>query len=145
MKKLLKIFLVLTLLVFVQVSCNTTEPPIPPEDKPGRRDYIWTVDTLNYPNATLNRMWGSSPIDVWATSPGDWNKSISHFNGFVWSSYGVNGMNTPLCVFGFTQNDIYLGTAGGVVWKFNGSNWQQFAALSKDGHTDIAFNNIWGE
>src|SRR5574338_208837 len=40
MKKLLKIFLVLTLLVFVQVSCNTTEPPIIQPPPPVVKDSI---------------------------------------------------------------------------------------------------------
>lgn len=141
----LKIFLVLTLLVFVQVSCNTTEPPIPPEDKPGRRDYTWNVDTLNYPSATLYRLWGSSPTDIWATSTGDWDKSISHFGGNRWTSYGVSGMNSPHSIYGFSSNSIYIGTSGGGIWKFNGSSWNLIAQLSKDGHSDIVFDNIWGE
>lgn len=37
---------------------------------PGRRDYVLTIDTLNIPFTTLQRIWGTSPQDVWAIAPG---------------------------------------------------------------------------
>jgi hypothetical protein len=142
-KKKLKVFLLLCLSILTQLSCNTTEPT--DELKPGRRDYIWTVDTLNYPFATLYRIWGSSPTDVWATSPGNWDKSISHFNGNRWTSYGVTGMNVPSSIFGFAPNSIFIGTGGGGIWKFDGNNWNKIAEITKDGRNDIVFDNIWGK
>jgi hypothetical protein len=105
---------------------------------------VWTIDTLSYPLATLYRIWGSSPTDIWATSPGEWNKSITHYDGQIWSSYGVNGMNTPHSIYGFAPNNIYLCTFGGEIWKYDGSSWRLFAELTKDGHSDIAFSDIWG-
>jgi len=144
MKKHKLIFLLNFVSIFLLITnCNSTEPP-DDELKPGRRDYTWTVDTLNYPYATLDRIWGSSPTDVWAISPGDWDKSISHFNGQHWLSYGVNGITVPHAIFGFGENKIFLGDENGKVWMYNGT-WSIFALLSKDGHTDISFNNIWGE
>jgi len=60
---------------------NATEP-ISEDLQPGRRDYVWTVDTLNYPYNTIVKIWGSSPTDVWAVSPGgDLDKTIFHFDG----------------------------------------------------------------
>ena len=37
----------------------------------------------------IKRIWASSPTDVWGTNTDDWDKSISHFDGQSWSSYGV--------------------------------------------------------
>lgn len=141
--KHLKIFLLFTLPILIHLSCNTIEPT--DDLKPGRRDYTWTVDTLNYPFATLYRIWGSSPTDVWAISPGDWDKSISHFNGSRWTSFGIPGMNTPHSIYGFASNLVYIGTYGGGIWRFDGNNWNKIAELTKDGHNDIAFDNIWGK
>ena len=86
MKFLIVLFFVSTALLLLN-NCDNTEPV--DELKPGRRDYAWTVDTLNYPFAPLTRIWGSSPTDVWAISPGDWDKSISHFNGISWQQIGL--------------------------------------------------------
>lgn len=53
-------------------------------------------------------------------------------------------MNTPHSIFGFTSNQVYIGTAGGGIWKYDGSSWNQIAELTIDGRSDIAFDNIWG-
>ena len=86
-----KIF-ILSLLIILPLSCSN---PTDPYDnlQPGRRDYVWTVDTLSAQNNTYYRMWASSPTDVWCTSPGDWDKSIAHFDGESWALYGVSGMD----------------------------------------------------
>ena len=73
----ISIFIFFTILNY---SCKNTAVS-PPEDAPGRRDYVWTVDTLNCPADPMFRMWGSSPTDIWTTSYGNWDKSISHFDG----------------------------------------------------------------
>ena len=125
-------------------ACNTTEPT--DELKPGRRDYTWTVDTLNGLNNPRFRMWGSSPTDIWATTESNWENSISHFNGYTWSSYGIPGLATPNAIYGFSNTEVYVGEAGsGRIWKFDGNNWNQFAQLTKDGHNNIWIENIWGQ
>ena len=75
-------------------SCNKN-PVAPPENKPGRKDYTWTVDTVvspaNYPYKTLLRLWGSSPTNVWATGRGgDATANIFHFDGNQWISSKYN-------------------------------------------------------
>lgn len=142
-QKKLKVFLLLCLPILMQLSCNTTEPT--DDLKPGRRDYIWTVDTLEGINNPRYRMWGSSPIDIWATSPGEWDKSISHFNGTDWHSFGVSGVIVPNAIFGFDKNIVFFGAENGNIWKYDGNTFFQFAELSKNGHNDIVFANLWGE
>ena len=136
-------FLLFTL-NFLLVSCNTTEPPSD-NIKPGRRDYTWTVDTLNYPCDIYDRMWGSSPEDIWVTSDGFWEHSIAHYDGEKWKAYGIEGIIVPDVIFGFSPDDIYIGADNGKIWKFNGVNWELFAEIIKDGHSDIVFSRIWGK
>ena len=136
-------FLIINLFSLIFLSCDTTEPV---EDKPGRRDYVWTVDTLKTPNNPLGKLWASSPSDIWRTSDGSWDQSISHFDGKSWSFYGVSGMITPFAIYGFSSNNIFIGGAGsGQIWRFDGNNWSQFAQLTKDGHSNIVFEDMWGE
>ncbi len=59
--------LFISLLLFMVFDCHNN-PVTPPVDEAGSRDYIWTVDTINYPNS-ITRIWGSSPSDVWAVGP----------------------------------------------------------------------------
>jgi len=141
MKRLINIAIA-SLILFSAFSCKD-DAVTPPELQPGRRDYTWTVDTIDAPGDTYYRLWASSPTDVWATSPGDWDKSIAHFDGLRWSTYGINGIIVPSAVYGFAWNSIFITAENGEVWKYDGS-WTKFAQLTKDGHTDIAFNDIWG-
>jgi len=138
------LFVVLVTIVLLNLGCKKTLTG-PVQDIPGRKDYIWSVDTLNYPYSTIYRVWGSSPTDVWATSAGDWDKSIFHFDGKVWTATGISGMNVPHSVYGFASDNIYIGTGAGGIWKFDGLNWRQIAELTKDGNKQIVFDNIWGE
>jgi len=142
--KTTKIFFIAFITAAILYSCN--DNPVNPLDnlKPGRRDYVWTVDTLNYPYDIMYRMWGSSPTDVWTTSSGDWDKSISHFDGEKWSSSGISGIVNPHSIFGFSSNNVFIGGANGRIWQFDGSSWKQIAELTKDGNTQIVFDNMWG-
>lgn len=121
MSKDLKIFSCFVLPVLITLACNTTEPPVD-NIPPGRRDYIWSVDTLDGLNSPRYRMWGSSPTDVWATTTSNWDVSISHFDGSSWTSYGVPGIIQPNAVYGFSNNYVYIGDENGKIWKFDGGS-----------------------
>jgi len=142
-----KYFLAFVLLSFVlcNLGCKKT-PTEPPIDnlQPGRRDYVWTVDTLNFYD-TMLRLWGSSPTDVWATTRGNFYESIFHFDGNKWSTDGIFRLLLPYSIWGFARNDIYIGGSGGKIWHYDGVSWSQIEVLTKDGHNDIVFDNMWGE
>lgn len=132
----------ISFILFATLSCNTTEPI---EDKPGRRDYVWSVDTL--PNYTyLNRMWGSSPLDVWAIGqPGDFSKSIWHYDVNQWTTDNVFRFFVPSSIYGFSANNVWLGGLNGKIWHYDGNLWREVATLTKDGNIQIVFDNLWGE
>jgi hypothetical protein len=147
MKNGISHFLLLSLsilLLFLNAFSCRDDIVTPPELQPGRRDYTWTVDTIDAPGNTYYRMWASSPTDVWATSPGDLSESVANFNGSRWFTSYVPGMNSPGSIYGFAWNSIFIAADNGEVWKYDGS-WNKFTQLSKDGRTDIAFSDIWGE
>ena len=130
---------VISLLIFN--SCDTAEP-IADEITPGRRDYTWTVDTLDHP---VSKIGGSSPTDVWVTSLGDWDKSISHFDGTIWSSYGINGIVVPYAIYAFDANNIFIGAENGKIWRYDGNGWEMFANVTINESSQIAFYGFWGE
>ena len=140
------IILLLGLIIIIALS-TCSDNPVSNDDnvRPGRRDYTWTVDTLDGLNSPRFRMWGSSPTDIWATTTSNWNISISHFDGSEWTSYGVSGLIQPNAIYGFLSNALYVGDENGKIWKYDGNNWNLFAELVKDGHSDIVFSNLWGE
>jgi len=143
-KILVKIILLVLFIALSSIYFSCDNAVGPGGDTPGRRDYTWTIDTLNYPYDPMDRLWGSSPMDIWTTSSGYWDKSISHYNGAGWNSFGIPGMDVPYSIYGFSGSDVYVGTGAGGIWHYDGSNWSNVANLTKDGHSDIVFDNMWG-
>ncbi|MBN2424071.1 MAG: hypothetical protein JXR46_14365 [Calditrichaceae bacterium] len=138
----LKIQLQIYFIILLSFSCsdNITKP----EPEPGRRNYSWTIDTINvsYP---IGKIWGSSPTDVWCINESDFNHSIWHYDGNKWSTDGIHRFVSPHALWGFSHDNVYIGGINGKIWKFDGSNWRQVTELTKEGTDFIAFENIWGE
>ena len=151
MKKIILYAAFVSLIFYIAISCNKNSVIPPEDDQPGRRDYIWTIDTVvspeNYPYKTLLRLWGSSPTDLWATAGGgNFAADIFHYDGFQWVTGGKYIIPwAPYSIYGFAPNDVYIGCEAGRIYHFDGNNMKEVAALTKDEHSDIVFDNIWGE
>jgi len=136
------------LLSFIALlSFNTCDSPTEIIDDaiPGRRDYVWSIDTLDAPGNFYYGLWGSSPINVWTVTSSNWDKSIFHFNGDEWISNQVVGLFNLKGLHGFSSDNIFVGADNGSIWRFDGNNWKLFAKLQKEGTDYFLFQNIWGE
>jgi hypothetical protein len=143
MKKI--ILILLSTILLTQNSCD--DNPVNGNDiQPGRRDYVWTVDTLNIPFTNLTRIWGSSPKDVWAIGPGgDADKTIYHFDGEKWKTDGISRPLAPTAIYGFGPNSLWIGGRGGEFWFYNGNSWTKKSVLTIEGYDWISIENIWGD
>ncbi|MBN2424072.1 MAG: hypothetical protein JXR46_14370 [Calditrichaceae bacterium] len=133
------------LIVFMAFLClyGCNENITKPEPEPGRRNYVWSVDTV-YSVNPIYRIWGSSSTDIWATTIGNLNKSIYHYDGASWSTDGVFRLLSPHSIWGFSSSNVYIGGSGGIIWHYNGTLWQEMATLTKNGYSNIIFDNMWG-
>ncbi|MBU0473100.1 MAG: hypothetical protein KKF62_02925 [Bacteroidetes bacterium] len=128
-------------------SCEKgTEPE---QLKPGRRDYTWTVDTIKTFNTPLMKMWGTSATNVWAVGSGSsMDRQIWHYDGTKWATDGIWRGILPWCIYGFAQNDIWIGGSDGDIWHYDGNKWSMSLAYSKElnfKYYNIYFMDIWGE
>ncbi len=148
-----KILILSTFLIIL----NTCKESItnPPEPEPGRRDYVWTVDTINPGQESLYlvRIWGSSPENVWAVGPSSWSAtSIWYYNGVQWRCDSIPRKINPFAIFGFSSNEVWLGNSNSSIWKFNGIQWHQFGEYKVDNYDatiiqnfdGVSINNIYG-
>ncbi len=127
------------------ISCNNN--PIEPEPQPGRRDYVWTVDTINPGNESLYlvRIWGSSASDVWAIGASSWTAtSIWRFNGKQWRTDSIPRYVQPFAIFGIYNNEVWLGNANSTIWKYNGSQWYRFGEYKVSGYDRVNINYFDG-
>ena len=89
MKKL--ILSTIALLIILITSCDSPTEVID-DSQPGRRDYVWTVDTIKVDASgylTPLRIWGSSPKNIWLTCSSDrpkynlWHYVSEHLNALL--------------------------------------------------------------
>ncbi len=144
--KNLKVFLLLSLSFLAHLSCDTTEPT--DDLKPGRRDYIWTVDTLSNvaPSNSYTELWGYDPQHVWlAGDSWDLDKNILEFNGIQWSALPLPSQPpapAPWALWGTDANNIWA--AGDKFFKYVGNNFKYFNKYSLVGFTNLTTLDIFG-
>lgn len=96
--------LLLFLIPLLFARCDTAEPP-GDTLQPGRRDYVWAIDTISSGSfqTYLTSIWGSSSNDVWICGfDSDRSKSIMHFDGGKWST----AQNIPLQSYAISPNIV---------------------------------------
>ena len=147
-RKLSLMILIAVITIVIFNSCHNSTEPQKPEIKPGRRDYTWTIDTVQIWGTYLMKMWGSSPTDVWAVGSGsDYNEEIWHYDGKEWKTDGVWRGIHPWCIYGFAKNDIWIAGSDGEIWHYDGNDWSESLSYSKElnyKYPVIIFYNIWG-
>ena len=116
----------LTILIGILVfnSCNNN-PVTPDPLQPGRRDYVWRVDTLYLPFNPFTDITGTAPNDVWVCSPGDAEKIFYHFDGQTWKNDQVWRTFSPLSISSVNKNAVWSCGFDGKIWYFNGNNWAE--------------------
>ena len=113
----------------------------------GRRDYEWTVDTLKLGWDVFygRQMWGSSASDVWLVGSSDasWN-AIWHYNGVRWEKDSMSRNVDPTAIWGFSQNDVWLGNSDGTFWHYDGNKWTKFSEHRIPDYDRLITQGIWG-
>lgn len=142
-----KLFLLLIAVVFLLTLPGCPTEPQIDNTPPGRRDYVWTVDTLYSPNNTLYAIWGSSPDDIWLGGPGGITQydRLWHYDGEKWEPYQQYIATFPNCIFGFSKNDVWLGGSDGKIFHFNGNSWNSAFTYNKEGQVTNDIVDIWGD
>ncbi len=136
-KKYLTIILLLaaatTTLIFT-LSCDNN-PNGPEEPPPGRRDYVWEIDTLDIAFNDLSMLWGAAEDDVWAIGDGgEADNFVWHFDGESWNSYGSFVGTVPFGINGFSESDIWIGGQDGRISYYDGETWKLKYQISNPGY-----------
>lgn len=138
-----------SLLLFINADCKKN--PVSPIDdlKPGRRDYVWTVDTISSPPNLfyLFSLWGSNPENIWAVGSADETvNALWHYNGIIWEKTTQRLSSNLQSIYGFDSSEIWMcDSPGGNIFRFDGSAWAKFTEFSVNGFPLTYINNIWGD
>jgi hypothetical protein len=146
-----KIVIIAMLLVLLN-SCQRIKDPMSPEPKPGSRNYVWELDTLDMPMNMIMSVWGASPKDVWAVGPGGTQYDrLQHYDGVQWSTYAKEVIwCSGGTLYGFSADNVWMGGGAGWlahgagIWHFDGTEWSQNYVYDIKGSYLMEVCDIWG-
>ncbi len=130
-------------LIFSSCRDKPTQPPDDDTPKPGKRDYIWSIDSINYggliTRIELQSIWGSSTTDVWGAAGDaiDVRDCLWHYDGVKWSRATAGtpiteftGNKTVYAVWGSARNDVWAfgrkinqGVLSAFIMHYDGTRW----------------------
>lgn len=149
MKQIKTILFILSFIIaLIFFSCEKgTEPE---KLKPGRRDYVWTEDTLYNPPSniflTFRHIVGNTSDDVWigtnfsASPTGLW-----HYDGSEWkvAQCPTKG-DIKTALFLFDDNTLLVGNEYNQIIKRENGVWTETYELNVDGYEKVAIFDIYG-
>jgi hypothetical protein len=150
----MKTNVIIIIILFGLIIINSCNGITEPELQPGRRDYMWSVDTIKTGNEViiLLDIWGSSPDNIWGIAMASAQYSIWHYDGLNWTrDYGDRRIS-PWAIWGVNKYEVWMGNQNSTIWKYNGTNWNLHTELKIEGYDNIiiqdlygnSYNNIWG-
>ncbi len=113
-------------LVILTILTTCNQNPIAPDDSsavPGRRDYIWVVDTIGNPYLDFYNIWGNSLDNIW-TAGVLMCDALYRYDGLKWNLDNRVYISDPIALWGY-GNDLWIGNDKGCIWKFTGENYKQ--------------------
>lgn len=112
---------VLLLILFVTLTtCKENPVESLPDDNstPGRRDYVWTADTIKAYYIYFNSIWGKKVEDLWAVSlVGSATENIYRYNGSYWYRETSVPIYNTVSLWG-TENNLWICTKDGLIWNY---------------------------
>ena len=148
----MKIIKTLPFILLLFVNAQSCKSPTAPESlQPGRRDYVWELDTLNMPMNYLGAVWGAVPNDVWAVGAGGtYNDRLQHYDGKKWSAYNKEAiLCTGNTLYGFSENNVWMGggdelSNGAAIWHYDGNKWTRNYIYHVSGEYSTEVTDMWG-
>ncbi len=113
-KNKIMLFSFISLLSLLSVTCKNEVTAVGENIEPGRRDYVWEIDTLfsGSLQTYMVSMWGSSPQNLWICGhDGNTQKGIFYYNGTNWKTINLpatNYLKEFSVVEGIDSNNIYF-------------------------------------
>lgn len=131
------------------LGCKKSPTEVIDNTQPGRRDYVWTVDTLKVLIGTqmsILRMWGSSPNDIWATGDAEESKlGLWHYDGDKWTCNNTSRPMMPRGIWGTSKDNIWIGNINNTFWHYDGINWTQYSKHSLSGYSELINQSMCGD
>lgn len=145
MRQYIILLLLTSMLALLTTSCkkDPTEPVLP---EAGRRDYTWTVDTLDPGPGNISlteRIYGESPDEIWAVGESGGTTGLWHYDGKKWETEEKSGIFGVISILGFSKKDIWI-CGKNSFWHYTGLKWERYRNVMPTGYDNIYFLSMAG-
>lgn len=136
----------IALLALGSGSCkkNPVEPPDEEENlTPGRRDYVWTVDTLKTHYVHLHSTWGTTPNEIYTMGWGGGDRMWRYQNG-KWSIETRISILDPINAY-VANEKVWICSMQGQIWSFTNGVYKKELDIWLDKNEPVCFYDIDGK
>lgn len=134
-----KLLIVASIIVLIITTCKN---PAEPEPEPGRRDYIWAIDTINVYGGINSGVYASDPNNIWVAFDASDNQKLLHYNGIRWETVNIKGNYQPNRITGNAANDIWILPTYGDTYRFDGNGWYSVRINNNTKYERIIFSQV---
>lgn len=115
-----------------------------PNYEPGRRDYVWTADTIKAYYIYFSSIWGKTFDNVWAVSMvGGTFENIYRYNGKNWYKETKTPIGNTVSLWG-TDDNLWISTHDGHIWNYSNNIFASSQQFLYEG-IEIDFFSIAGK
>jgi hypothetical protein len=138
------LFLLIAFLPLVLCSCK--DEIITPNDPPGRRDYVWSVDTISNiaPGNYYYSITGGSINNLWISGSGEAAElQLLHFNGTQWDAVKKPYFINPSSMYSFGNDSTWFGGEGGKFWCYKNNSYSLINEYPLENYDCITYEDMW--
>jgi len=134
------------LLMFLCICLTFCSDSVTPKEEPGRRDYVWKVDTVGNDGGYLSlmRFKGFNENDVWACGSGSTDNEIWHFNGTKWENKSFGRGYGLGSIYGAVTNDMWLFNLEAEIYRLINEQWVKVQELEIENSIAITIQGSYG-
>jgi hypothetical protein len=139
-----KIFLLVAVTVLLITNSCKDNGTDPETLEPGRRDYVWTVDTIKAYYIYFSSIWGQNAEDVWAISMvGSVFENIYRYDGKKWYRETRTPIGNTSSLWGI-ENNLWICTHDGHIWNYKNNVFSSSPQLLLE-NKEVEFLSIAGK
>ncbi|MEW6195170.1 MAG: hypothetical protein AB1521_08450 [Bacteroidota bacterium] len=138
------LLIILFLMTFLSCKKNSLSVEPEPNYEPGKRDYVWTADTIKAYYIYISSIWGKTVDNVWAVSMvGGTYENIYRYNGTNWYKETRTPIGNTTSLWG-TDDNLWISTHDGHIWNYSNNTFTSSPQFLY-GQKEIYFFNVVGK
>ncbi|MFA8342573.1 MAG: hypothetical protein ACEPO8_06320, partial [Rhodothermaceae bacterium] len=136
-------YLVLVLLCICFTFCSDSVTP--KEEEPGRRDYVWEVDTLEFERNKSFTRYCVIDNNLWLCGAGGGLDNVWHYKNENWIHNLWMFGARPIAIFGTNENSVWVFTIEGYIFRHRNGEFIKTGKIEISEYKEVVIQRVWGK